>query len=163
MVQPTTRRWIAAIGSFGVYAIPLVGPHAAWFLGESLLQGFGSSPQIAWMATNVAVAVAAQVLAGVVLFWSLGGGWVRKTAWLGVIPLTAALNVAYMSAIPAFFLIEADSAAERNPWTEKCFVRGANCGRFERRSHKPGQVRVRGGLPCHPTGVTLCYEFPTAR
>jgi hypothetical protein len=54
------------------------------------------------MATNVAVAVAAQVLAGVVLYWSLGGGWVRKMAWLGVIPLTAALNVAYMSAIPAF-------------------------------------------------------------
>lgn len=125
MAQPTRRRWIAAIGSFGVYAIPLVGPHAAWFLGESLLQGFGSNPQIAWMATNVAVAVAAQVLAGVVLYWSLGGGWVRKMAWLGVIPLTAALNVAYMSAIPAFFLIEADTAAERNPWTEHCFVRGA--------------------------------------
>jgi hypothetical protein len=30
---------IAAIGSFGVYAIPLVGPHALSFLGESLLQG----------------------------------------------------------------------------------------------------------------------------
>jgi len=81
-----------------VYAIPLVGPHAAWFLGESLLQGFGSNPQIAWMATNVAVAVAAQILAGVVLYWSLGGGWVRKMAWLEVIPLAAALNVAYLSA-----------------------------------------------------------------
>jgi hypothetical protein len=125
MAQPATRRWIAAIGSFGVYAVPLVGPHAAWFLGESLLQGFGSNPQIAWMVTNVAVAIAAQVLAGVVLYWSLGGGWVRKMAWLGVVPLTAALNVAYMSAIPAFFLIEADTAAERNPWTEHCFVRGA--------------------------------------
>ena len=113
------------IGSFGVYAIPLVGPHAAWFLGESLLQGFGSNFQIAWVATNVAVAGAAQVLAGVVLYWSFGGGWVRKLAWLGVIPLTAALNVAYLSAIPAFFLIEADRAAESDPWTEHCFVRGA--------------------------------------
>src|SRR5437762_5173883 len=100
MAQPTIRRWIAAIGSFGVYAVPLVGPHAAWFLGESLLQGFGSNPQIAWMVANVAVAIAVQVLAGVVLYWSLGGGWVRKMAWLGVVPLTAALNVAYMSAIP---------------------------------------------------------------
>ena len=150
------------IGSFGVYGIPLVGPHAAWFLGESLLQGFGSNSQVAWMAANVAVAVAAQVLAGFVLYWSLGGGWVRKMAWLGVIPLTAALNVAYMSAIPAFFLIEADTAA-RNPWTEHCFVRGAELQPVERRSHKPRQVRVRGGLPCHPTGGTLCYEFPTAR
>ena len=77
------------------------------------------------MATNAAVAVAAQVLVGVVLYWSLGGGWVRKAAWLGVVPLAAALNVAYMSAIPAFFLIEADSAAETNPWIEHCFVRGA--------------------------------------
>ena len=84
MAQPTRRRWIAAIGSFGLYAIPLVGPHASWFLGQSLLQGFRSNPQIAWMATNVAVAVAAQVLAGVVLYWSLGGGWVRKVAWLGL-------------------------------------------------------------------------------
>jgi hypothetical protein len=108
-----------------VYAIPLVGPHAAWFLGESLLQGFSNTPQIAWMATNVAVAVAAQVLAGVVLYWSLGGGWARKIALLGVIPLAAALNVAYLSAIPAVFLIEADTAAELNAWTEHCFVRGA--------------------------------------
>ena len=113
------------IGSFGVYAIPLVGPHAAWFLGESLLQGFGSNRQIAWMAANVAVAVAAQVIAGIVLYWSLGDGWVRTMAWLGFVPLAAALNVAYMSAIPAFFLIEADTAAERNSWTEHCFVRGA--------------------------------------
>ena len=81
MTQPTTRRWTAAIGSFGVYAIPLVGPHAAWSIGESLLQGVGTNLQIAWMATNVGVAIAAQVLVGVVLYWSLGGGWVRKTAW----------------------------------------------------------------------------------
>ena len=116
---------MAAIGSFGVYAIPIMGPHAAWFLGESLLQGLGSEPQIAWMATNVAVAVAAQLLVGVVLYWSLGGGWVRKTAWLGVIPLMVALNVAYMSAIPSFFLVEEDTAAERNSWTEHCFIRAA--------------------------------------
>src|SRR5688572_23876534 len=105
MAQPTRRRLIASIGSFGIYAVPLVGPHAVWFLGGSLLQGLGSDFQFAWKATSVAVAVAAQFLAGIVLYWSLGGGWVRKIAWLGVIPLTAALNVAYMSTIPAFFLI----------------------------------------------------------
>ena len=125
MIPPATRRWIAAIGSFGIYAIPLVGPHAAWFLGESLLQGVRSNPQLTWMATNVALAVAAQVLVGVVLYWSLGGGWLRKLAWLGVIPLIAGLNIAYLSAIPSWFLIEADTAAEMNPWTEHCLVRGA--------------------------------------
>src|SRR5262245_30802473 len=100
---------------------PARGPTCGVVSRESLLKGFGSNPQIAWMATNVAVAVAAQVLVGGVLYWSLGGGWVRKMTWLGVIPLTAALNVAYMSAIPSSFLIEADTAAERNPWTEHCF------------------------------------------
>lgn len=125
MAQPTRRRLIAAIGSFGVYAIPLVGPHAVWFLGESLLQGLGSHRPLAWTVANLAVAVAVQVLAGVVLYWSLGGARVRAIAWLGVIPLTATLNVAYMSAIPALFLIEADTAPERNSWTEHCFVRGA--------------------------------------
>src|SRR5688500_3560929 len=114
MPHRATRRWIAAIGSFAVYAIPLVGPHAAWFLGASLLQGVGANSQVAWITTNVALAVAAQVLVGVVLYWSLGGGWVRKLAWLGVIPLTAALNVAFMSAIPSLFLVETDTAAERN-------------------------------------------------
>ena len=104
---------------------PARGPSCGVVSRRVALQGFGSNPQFAWMATNVAVAVAAQVLVGVVLYWSLGGGWVRKIAWLGVIPLTAALNVGYLSAIPALFLIEADTAAERNPWTEHCFVRGA--------------------------------------
>src|SRR5207247_7656973 len=81
------------------------------------------------------------------LYWSLGGGWERKMAWLGVVPLAAALNVAYMSAIPAFFLIEADTAAERNPWTEHCFVRGAELRpirtpRSEER--RVGKGRARG-------------------
>lgn len=55
MAQPTTRRWIAAVGSFVVYAIPLVGPHAAWLLGELLLQGFGSQVQIVWVLHRVQV------------------------------------------------------------------------------------------------------------
>jgi hypothetical protein len=70
------------------------------FSASRFCKGFGSNRQIAWMATNVAVAVAAQVLAGLVLYWSLGDGWVRKMAWLGVIPLTAALNVAYLVGDP---------------------------------------------------------------
>jgi hypothetical protein len=149
MPRPTTRRWIAAIGSFGVYAIPLAGPHGAWLLGQSLLQGLGSNPRLAWVAANVAVAAAAQVLVGVVLYWSLGGGWVRKTAWFGVIPLTVALNVAYLSAIPSFFLVEADTAAERNPWTEHCFVRGAELRPV--RTSATGRARSAGMVGCPVT------------
>ena len=143
-----------------MYAIPLVGPHAAWFLGESLLRGFGSNTQIAWMATNVAVAVAAQVLVGVVLYWSLGGGWVRKIAWLGVVPLTMALNVAYMSAIPSFFLIEADTAVERNPWTEHCFVPRAELRpiRTPVRHTSPGSRAWWAALP--PDGRDTLLRVP---
>ena len=61
-------------------------------------------------------------MAGVVLYWSLGGSWARKLALLVAIPLVAGLNVAYMSAIPAFFLIEDDTAPETRTWTEHCFV-----------------------------------------
>ena len=74
MAQPSRRRLIAAIGSFGVYAIPLVGPHAVSFLGESLLQGFGSNRPLAWTVANLAVAVAVQVLAEYRTQHHLGSG-----------------------------------------------------------------------------------------
>ena len=86
-----------------MYAVPLVGPHAAWFLGNALWAQ-GSSQSAAWTATNIGVAIAAQILVGVALYWSSGGRWVRKLVWLGAVPLVAGLNVAYLSAIPAIFL-----------------------------------------------------------
>lgn len=75
------------------------------------------------MAADVAVALTSQIAAGLALYWSLGGSWARKIIWLGIIPLTMSLNVAYLSVIPAFFLIEADSAREMNTWAEHCVVR----------------------------------------
>src|SRR5215510_10317876 len=118
------RRWVALLGSFGVYFIPLIGPHAAWLLGESLVASIRGDRSLAWMAADVLLALTSQIAAGLALYWSLGGSWVRKIIWLGIIPLTMALNVAYLSAIPAFFLIEADTASEMNTWAEHCFVRG---------------------------------------
>ena len=117
------RAWVALLGSFGVYLIPLVGPHAAWFLGEALVASVGSDRSLTWMAADAAVALTAQIAAGLALYWSLGGSWTRKIIWLGIIPLTMALNLAYLSVIPAFFMIEADTAREMNTWAEHCFVR----------------------------------------
>jgi hypothetical protein len=74
------------------------------------------------MATDIAVALSAQMAVGVLLYWSLSASWTRKIAWLGSIPLAMALNIAYLGIIPAFFLIEADTASEINTWTEHCFV-----------------------------------------
>lgn len=112
------------LGSFGVFFIPLIGPHAAWLLGESLVSSFRGDRSLAWMAADVLVALTSQIAAGLALYWSLGGSWARKIIWLGIVPLTIVLNVAYLSAIPAFFLIEADTASEMSTWPEHCFVRG---------------------------------------
>ena len=117
------RGWVATLGSFGVYSIPLVGPHGAWFLGEALVASVSGHRTLAWMAADIAVALLSQIAVGLALYWSLRGRWARKIIWLGIIPLTIALNVAYLSAIPAFFLIEADTAPEMNTWAEHCFVR----------------------------------------
>ena len=116
------RKWTAVLGSFGVYFIPLVGPHAAWFLGPSLVASAAQDRSLAWLATDIAVALTSQIGVGLALYWSLGGSWARKIIWLGSIPLVMAVNVAYLSIIPAFFLIEADTASELNTWAEHCFV-----------------------------------------
>src|SRR5690349_21096096 len=123
MARSARRGWVALVGSLGVYFIPLVGPHGVWFVGESVIASARRDPSPAWMAACVAVAFTSQIAAALALYWSLGGGWARKIIWLGIVPLGIALNVAYLSAIPAFFLIEADTAPEMNSWAEHCFVR----------------------------------------
>ena len=122
MSRANWRTRVAVLGSFGVYFIPLVGPHAAWFLGQSLVAAASQNRSLAWMATDIAVALTAQLGVGLALYWSLGGSWARKIIWLGCIPLAIALNLAYLGIIPAFFLIEADTASEINTWAEHCFV-----------------------------------------
>ena len=125
MTHTRARRWISIVGSFLVYLVPLVGPHAVWLFGEALVAGAGAERPPVWMAADIALALTAQLLVGVVLFWSLGGGWVRKLTWLGIVPLSTTLNVVYLMVIPSFFLIDADTAPELNTWTEHCFVREA--------------------------------------
>ena len=123
MTAAGRRGWVALLGSFGVYAIPLIGPHAAWFLGESLVATVASDRSRAWVAADVSLALLSQIAVGLAIYWSLGGGWARKIIWLGGLPLIVALNVAYLSVIPATFLIEADRESEMNTWPEHCFVR----------------------------------------
>lgn len=124
------RTAAAAVLSFAVYATPLVGPHAAWLLGEVLyrelaeiLRGRGREP--AWVATDVALALFAQLALGLLVYWFSGRpGWLRGLAVLApVLPAIAVLNYAYLVAIPTRFLIEPDTAPERAGWPLECVAR----------------------------------------
>jgi hypothetical protein len=123
------RLLIASIGSFGVYFAPLIGPHAVWLFGESLVHELsgGVHREAAWIAADVALALAAQTTAGLLLLWSLGGNLLRLVAIVICIAfLYVAVATAYLIAIPSRFLIEPDTAPEVQNWTERCVVPDAS-------------------------------------
>jgi hypothetical protein len=119
----------ASIGSFAVYLLPLVGPHATWLVGEQLhgeLSRLSSERSSTWAAVDLAVAAGAQAMLAVLLFW----WWRRRTA---LCALAVAMSVpvfwltlqwAYLVAIPERFLIEVDEARENLAWPTECFLPG---------------------------------------
>jgi len=131
-VTGARRAGAALVLSLGVYLTPLVGPHAAWLLGERLWRevsrgAAGRGPQDPWwIATDVAVALAAQLALLALAWWFLGRpGWRRGlVAAAPLAPGIVALNALYMVAIPARFLIEADTAPERRAWSVACRAPG---------------------------------------
>jgi hypothetical protein len=119
-------RWLPLLLSFGVYLIPLAGPHAFWFLGEELALSLASGKSWAWFATELGTALLAQAVVWAIVRWSLHGRAIRRLAWLGVAPVAAALNLAFLSAIPSLFLIEPDRAPEVITWSEHCMLSGVS-------------------------------------
>lgn len=116
---------LPVLASFGVYLVPLVGPHAMWTVGTTLVLQAGeeASREPGWFVADVALVVAAQVGVGLLLAWSLRGSRLRLLAWVPAAPaLVAGLNVALLVAIPSFFLIEPDTAPELAAWEEQCFI-----------------------------------------
>ena len=122
--------WIVAAGSFGVYLLPLVGPHGFRLLGDALLVEWtaaGSHRDPAWIAADLALALALQTTTALVLAWCLRGGRHRILVWPVLVPLLfVVLQYAYLAAIPARFLIERDTAVERQDWAEQCVVQDAS-------------------------------------
>jgi len=117
--------------SFAAYLTPLVGPHAAFLLGEVILDDTGhaihggADRTLGWIATDVGVGLLAQLALFLMIFWF----W-RRPGWLrglclgaSVIPAIFLLNLAYMEAIPIHFLLEPDTAAERTNWPVQCTAR----------------------------------------
>jgi len=135
---------LALAASFSVYAIPIAGPHAAWFLGEMLLRGSsGMSPQ--WKALNIAVALAAQLLVFACFYWHF-----RKPGWRRLIPVVLAFPVlfmtlerAYLSTIPALFLEERDVAPENTSWPIVCTAPRM----FQTDLHTVSELWVRDSTP----------------
>lgn len=121
------RARLAALGvSFLVLAIPVVGPHAAFLVGEylwrSVVRG-RSGPQL-WLA-----ALATLVAQGVVLV--VGLLLVRRPLWLRglaaaltLAAATVALNIAILVAIPTATMIEHDPRPDVGELSEACRFAG---------------------------------------
>ena len=128
---------VAAIASFSVYAVPLVGPHAVWLVGETLLHSTrrpGFEP--AWLAAEVAAAVGLQVAAGLVAYWVLRRPRSARPviALLVAAPtIVAVTDWLFLVAIPTRFLVEREAAVERVTWPIECRV--------------PDRMLFNGGVP----------------
>ena len=127
----------AAVASFSVYAVPLVGPHAVWLVGETLLHGtrrpgFDS----AWLAAEVAAAAALQLATGAVAYWVFRRPRSARPviALLVAAPtILAVTDWLFIVAIPTRFLVERETAAEHATWPIECRV--------------PDRVLFNGGAP----------------
>lgn len=156
------RLWIALIGSFAVYLIPLIGPHAFWLLGEALVQGpAGRDPR--WTAANVSLALAAQIVVALLLAWSLRGSRLRLLVWIPTIPvLVAVMNAAYLVAIPSHFLIEPDTRPERRAWKEHCNIPRASLMPIRTTANLPS-LSVREWWVQRPDGTYALLNLPDCR
>jgi hypothetical protein len=117
----------AFAGSLLIYALPLVGPHAVWLVGEYLFIDVSRTPghkPLAWIALDFAAAVAAQGALALLLVWVLARRGVARFAILvaSAPAFWLALEWTYLWALPSYFLMEADVARERSDWRTECFL-----------------------------------------
>jgi hypothetical protein len=112
---------IALLGSFSVYLIPLIGPHAAPLLGELFFAGIYRARPV-WFFTNVAAAFMLQVFAFTVLYLFLQKRNLMRGLAVGLtMPVLFVLAQAlFMLWIPSMFLIENDTASDVGNWPIEC-------------------------------------------
>jgi hypothetical protein len=127
----------AAFASFSVYAVPLVGPHAVWLVGETLVQSTRRPNfEPAWLAADIAAAVGLQFVAGLVAYWVFRRPRSARPviALLVAAPtIVAVTDWLFLVAIPTRFLVEPEAAAERATWPIECRV--------------PDRMLFNGGVP----------------
>ncbi len=123
MTKRTAR--FALLASFGVYLLPVVGPHFVSLWGVVLWRELTHGERPAgWLATDLALALGLQLAAALVLYVVLRRGSVWRFAWLLVaVPvLFVILESAYMIVIPTAFLIDEDSSQELREWEMACTI-----------------------------------------
>lgn len=126
-MSPRARIALAALSSGSVYAVPLLGPHSVSLLGEWLVRSATRGQRApAWIALEIAGALAMQAAAGLLWYWILGRPRsARMLLVLVAAPLwTAFAHGYYLAALPARFLIERDVAPERRAWAVACTIPG---------------------------------------
>ena len=121
---------VALIGSFALYLIPLVTPHALWLLGPALFEEVlhPRERSVTWIIADVAVALALQAALFGLLWWGVRcRAWIMALGGILLVPVfVGAANAAYLFAIPSYFLIERDSAVDTGNWPEACAVADAS-------------------------------------
>ena len=123
---PIRPFWLALLCSFSVYFIPIIGPHGAFFLWESLVQrfrDFGRNP--AWAFTELGAALVLQAIGLGMFYWFWRRCSVLRLVVLGVCAAAALIEAQslFFARIPAMFMIEQETAQEKaGAWPETCRV-----------------------------------------
>jgi hypothetical protein len=104
---------LAGLGSFAVYAAPILGVHGDGWLGLALLGAFYEDWGL-WPVLAIGVALLLQLGVGVVLFWLLRRpSWGRFLGFVASVPLLLfAVQVAYLWLLPLLLLVEPERAPE---------------------------------------------------
>lgn len=116
---------VALAGSFAVYLVPLVGPHAAWPVALHLAQLAGRRDAV-HLVLALAAVLATQCALGAALFVTRRAGWIARGVVLAVVGpvLAVALNAALLVGVPTLALIETDPRPDAGTLPEACVVPG---------------------------------------
>src|SRR5262245_50508516 len=130
MWRPSRPFAAAAVLSFSVYFVPLIGPHAITLLGQGLIieltRDTNRTP--AWIATDIGLALLLQVAAMTILYLLF-----RKPNRIAIVIVALAIpifigfaEVSYLVAIPSMFLIERDTMNESGNSPVACSASNAS-------------------------------------
>jgi hypothetical protein len=124
---PIRRRLLSALTlSSTIYLVPVFTAHWVDLFGLALGRELFRDRELAWKAADVGFALILQAILFASVWWVVPRS---KAVAVGVtmlllVPSAMALNVAYLSAIPSYFLIERDTTPDTSAWREECTVEG---------------------------------------